>query len=80
VESNVNYNIAAEFTVLSSLPSYQQGLIEDSYSMLLSDTGGTPGIQNYSLTFQLDVGFWEGLIYTFMEGKIGDIQITVSSF
>ncbi len=79
VESNVNYDLTAEFTVLSSLPGWQRNLILGSYDLLLSSNGGTPGIQNYSLTFQLDVGLLEGLIYTFMEGQIGNIQITVSS-
>lgn len=79
VESNINYNLTANFTVLSSLPGWQQYLILGSYDLLLSGIGGTPGIHNYILTFQLDVGLLEGLIYTFMEGKIGDIQITVSS-
>jgi len=79
VKSNVNYNLTAVFTVLESLSNFQQGLIEDSYSLFLLGSGGTPGIHNYILTFQLDVGFWEGLVYTFMEGQIGNIQITVSS-
>lgn len=79
VESNVNYNLIADFTVLSSLPDWQQNLILGSYDLLLSGTRGTPGIQNYSLTFQLDVGLLEGIIYTFMEGQIGTIELTVSS-
>jgi hypothetical protein len=79
VESNINYNLTANFTVLSSLPGWQQYLILGSYDLLLSGTGGTPGIHNYILTFQLDVALLEGLIYTFMEGQIGNIQITVSS-
>ncbi|HBT51438.1 MAG TPA: hypothetical protein DEA49_04920 [Petrotoga sp.] len=79
VESNVNYNLYAEFTVLSSLTGIQQNLIEDSYSLMLSSTVGTPGIQDYSLTFQLDVGLLGAIIYNFMEGQIGTIELTVSS-
>ncbi|PNS01385.1 hypothetical protein X927_00835 [Petrotoga mexicana DSM 14811] len=79
VESNINYNLTAVFTVLESFSSFQQGLIEDSYSLFLSGSGGTPGIQSYTLTFQLDVGLLQGIIYTFINGQIGNIQITVSS-
>lgn len=79
VESNVNYNLTADFTVLSSLPGWQQNLILGSYDLLLSGTVGAPGIQNYSLTFQLNVGLLGAIIYTFMEGQIGTIELTVSS-
>jgi hypothetical protein len=71
VESNVNYDLTAVFTPSVSWLG--------TYNLLLSGTGGTPGIQDYTLTFQLEVDVWEGIIYTFMEGQIGDIQITVSS-
>jgi len=42
-------------------------------------TSGTlqPGINTYKLTFKLWV--WGGIVYTFTEGQIGNIQITVSS-
>jgi len=98
VESNINYNLRVNFTVLSTWNSFLNDLqistIESAYRILIKDFADneiintdnnssvfrTSGIQNYSLIFQLDVNLLEGLIYSFTEGKIGEIQITVSSY
>jgi len=69
--------------------------IKNNYSLVISDEDGTqfvddgdqgisvssetPGIHNYSLTFQLDVEGLGLILYPITEGKIGTIKITVSS-
>ncbi|RAO98460.1 hypothetical protein PW5551_09595 [Petrotoga sp. 9PW.55.5.1] len=93
VLSNVNYNLQIDFSVLGSLSILLKSLIENNYRILIFNSEeaqiinteynnayvNTPGIHNYTLFFQLDVGFFGSIIYNFTEGKIGDMYITVSS-
>ncbi len=93
VLSNVNYNLQIDFSVLGGLSSLLKSLIENNYRILIFDSEGVQiintdynnayvdsfGIHDYTLFFQLDVGFFGSIIYNFTEGKIGDMYITVSS-
>jgi hypothetical protein len=79
VESNVNYYLEAEFTVLESLDNNIQNSIEHNYNLSVSAPDeGTPGIQSYSLTFELYVQ--QPFIYKFEGGQIGDILLTASNY
>jgi hypothetical protein len=72
--------------ILNDLLKFHKIIIQDPQGNTViekegeSDSGTSgvlqPGIDKYKLTFKLWV--WGGIVFTFTEGQIGNIQITVS--
>lgn len=73
--------------ILNDLLKFHKIIIQDPQGNTIiekvgeydNEVSGTlqPGNDKYKLTFKLWV--WGGIVFTFTEGQIGDIQITVSS-
>jgi len=94
-EVDLEVNDSFLYNLLELIIEDLETSIKNHYTLLIKDEVGiqfvddndqdilissvSPGIHNYFLTFQLDVKGSGLIYYPITEGKIGNIQITVSS-